>query len=282
MNRVLVSLVIFFAFAARAGASSLQDSIVRPVLSAYSLELGSNHLCNTYLTPLHYSGWRGALSYERTQAMKFNPEKFIQQLDIRFWAGATHNPAHTATMWQIGMRPSWSMMWRKPLDMGFTIGVGGNVAADVGMLCLMRNGNNPVAAQASVTVGVKAYAAWIGKVGRLPVTLRYQPVMPLTGCFFSPDYDELYYEIWLGNHSGLVHGAWPGNFFRMDNLLTADLHFGATTLRLGYRCEIFSSKAAGIVNRDISHMFVLGVATEWLSLHAGSRRTPDARIISAY
>lgn len=280
MNKLLfaLALIVLTAFY---GSAQEQDTVLRPVLSAYSLEAGSNHLCNTYLTPLHYSGWRAALSYERMQAMKFNPERFVQQLNLRFWAGSADNPARTASMWQIGMRPSWSMMWRKSLHAGFTVGAGGTASADIGMLYLMRNGNNPVAVQASATIGATAMAVWNGRIGRLPLTLRYQPTMPLVGAFFSPDYDELYYEIWLGNHSGLAHCAWPGNFFRLDNLLTADFHFGATTLRLGYRCEIFSSKASGIVSRDISHLFVLGVTTEWLSLRAGSRRTPDARIISA-
>ena len=123
-------------------------------------------------------------------------------------------------------------------------------------------------------------AVWNGRIGRLPVTLRYLPSIPLIGAFFSPDYDELYYEIWLGNHQGLSHCAWPGNFFRFDNLLTADLHFGATTLRLGYRCGIFSSKSGDIVSRQISHAFVIGIATEHISLRPGASRTPDARIIS--
>ena len=67
----------------------------KAVLSAYSIEAGSNHLCNTYLTPLHYSGWRTALSYERMQAMKFNPERFIQRLDLRF--GPEHQKILPAT-----------------------------------------------------------------------------------------------------------------------------------------------------------------------------------------
>ncbi len=280
MNK-LVALILLVIASLVARAADGQDSVIRPVLSAYNLELGSNHLCNSYLTPLHYSGWRAALSYERMQAMKFNPERFIQRIDLRLRFGSADNPGRTASMWQLGMRPSWSMLWRKAMPGGFTLAAGGTASADIGLLYLMRNGNNPVAVQASATIGATAMAAWNGRIGRLPVTLRYQPTMPLTGCFFSPDYDELYYEIWLGNHSGLAHWAWPGNFFRLDNLLTADLHFGATTLRLGYRCELFSSKASDIVSREISHLFVIGVTTEWLSLRAGSRRTPDARIISA-
>lgn len=260
---------------------ALSQQTLRPVTSAYTFEAGSAHLCDTYLTPLRYSGWNVALGYERLQAMRFNPRRWVMRLDARAFLSRTLNPAGNAAMWQIGLRPSWSMMWRTDLPHGFTIAAGGNIGADLGVLYLMRNSNNPASARASVTLGATGMAVWNGKIGSLPVTLRYQPTLPLTGVFFSPDYDELYYEIWLGNHSGLAHAAWPGNFFRFDNLLTADLRFGATTLRVGYRCEVFSSKVSGIVSRDITHSLVIGIATEWLSLRSGSRHTPDADIISA-
>ena len=263
------------------GAVEADSLCVRPVLSTFMVEAGSHHVRDTYLTPLEYKGWITALSYERMQAMKFNPERWIMQLDGRLEVSRMLNPAKTALMWELDFRPSWSMLWRTRLPYGFTVAAGGNASADLGVLYLPRNSNNPASAKASLTVGATAMAVWNGRIGRMPITLRYQPALPLVGAFFSPDYDELYYEIWLGNHSGLAHFAWPGNFFRFDNFLTADLHFGGTTLRVGYRCEVFSGKSGNIVNRDITHCFVLGIATELISLRAGSSRTPDARIISS-
>ena len=278
---ILRLLAAALAIASATGARAQSDTVVRPVLSQYMIEAGSAHPCDTYLTPLHYSGWQGALTYERMQAMRFDPERWVMALGGRLSLGRALNPARNAAMWSIAFNPHWTMLRRWALPGGFTLGAGGRAEAVAGALYLARNGNNPVAARGSLTIGAAALAAWNGRIGRLPLTVAYRPSMPLTGIFFAPDYDELYYEIWLGNHSGLVHGAWPGNYFRLDNLLTADLHFGATTLRLGYRCGIFSQRASGIVSREITHTFVLGICTEWLSLGAGRRRTPDARIISA-
>ena len=278
--RLFVLLIVLSGRFAALGAAET-DSILRPVLSTFTAEIGTNHVRDTYLTPLEYKGWEFALGYDRMQAMRFNPERWIMQLQGRISIGRGLNPSKTALMWQLDFRPSWNMMWRTRLPYGFTVAAGGNAEVDLGVLYLPRNGNNPASVKASLTVGATGMAVWNGKLGRLPVTFRYQPTVPLIGAFFSPDYDELYYEIWLGNHSGLAHCAWPGNFFRLDNLLTADLHFGATTLRLGYRCEVFSGKSGDIVNRNITHTFVLGVSTELISLRTGSNRTPDARIISA-
>lgn len=261
--------------------ASETDTVLRPVTAAYTVEVGTAHLCDTYLTPLHYSGWTTGLSYERLQAMRHNPRRNVMRLDMGVALSRTLNPAGTALMWQLDFRAGWSMMWRyRPLP-GLTLAGGGNAAARAGALALMRNSNNPVSAKAAVNIGLTGMAVWNGSVAQVPVTLRYQPTLPVAGVFFSPEYDELYYEIWLGNHSGLCHFAWPASYFALDNLLTADIHLGATTLRLGYRCDYRSSKAADIVSRSITHTFVLGIATEWITLRAGTTRTPDAAIVSA-
>lgn len=255
----------------------------RPVTGAYTLGPGSAHICNTYLTPLHYDGWGATLRYERLQAMGFDPERWVMQLEGRLDFDHTRNPARNATMLDLELRLSWAMM-RRHRDVavaGLSLYWGGYTDAAVGGLFLARNGNNPAQAKAQWTVGAKAMAVYPVRLGRLPVTLRYQASMPLTGVFFSPDYGELYYEIFLGNHSGLVHAAWPGNYFRLDNLLTADLHLGNTCLRLGYACDVFSSKVSGIVARETRHRFVLGVTTETITLGRSRGIDPQARIISA-
>ena len=103
----------------------------------------------------------------------------------------------------------------------------------------------------------------------------------MTGAFFSPDYGELYYEIYLGNRDNLAHAAWFGNYFRLNNLLTADLRLGSTNLRLGYRGDILSTKENNIVTRRITHTLIIGVSGEWLSLPRSGRISSNAKIISS-
>lgn len=259
------------------------DSIAveRPVYAAYTIEAGSAHLAQTYLSPLRYSGTGVALAYERMQAMRFDPQRWVMRLDGRLTGACTrNNPARNSNLWDIDLELGWSMARRFAAG-AFHFYAGGNTRVDAGMLYLPRNGNNPIAAKASWSIGVSAGAVWHTKVAGKQVFLRYWGEMPLGGIFFSPDYGEPYYEIYLGNRSGLVRGAWPGNFFRLRNLLTADVVLGRTIVRVGYRVNVSSVKAAGIVSRDISHMAVFGLASEWVSLAPG--RTPDrfAKIISA-
>ena len=259
------------------------DSIkpLRPVTSAYMLELGSSSMADSYLSPITYRGWNAAFAYERMQAMRFNPDNWVMQLNARVQLDRGRNEADNATMWRIDGALSWGMLHRWKPVANLTIALGGSTGIYAGCLYNPRNGNNPASAKFAWTVNLTAFAAYNLTIGRLPITLRYQPELPLAGVFFSPQYDELYYEIYLGNHDGLVHFAWPGNRFAMSNLVTADLHFGATSLRIGYRGYALSSKANNLVTNIFNHSLVIGITGEWISLSRRHQLSRDARIISA-
>lgn len=259
-----------------------QDTIIRPVTSSYTLEAGSAHIHDTYLTPLGYDGLTAAFTYERAQAMKFNPERWTMQLRLSVGADYTENPARNATMWGTGIKAQWDMVHRWTLPHGITIAAGPGTSLNLGVLYLTRNQNNPAAAKVSWTVDATGYVSWNTRLWNIPVTLRYQPALPLTGVFFSQEYDELYYEIYLGNHRNLAHAAWWGNYFSMDNLLSADIKLGSTWLRAGYHNSILSTKVSNITTRMVTHSFVIGISGEWLSLRNGSLPSSTSKIISAY
>lgn len=278
-KRILAPLVVLTAALTAYGED---PQIIRPVISVYSLEVGSGHITDTYLSPLHYSGKGFALNYERLQAMKFDPERWTMRLNSRLGFEYTENTVRNASIWDLDIEFRWGMMRRFKLDKGWEAGIGGSTNINGGLFYNGRNSNNPVAAQAAWNINLSAQAVWHTSLLRKDVTFRYLVESPLTGIFFCPEYDELYYEIWLGNHSGLIHGAWPGNYFRLDNLLTADIRLGSTILRLGYNCRILSSKANEIVTRRITHTAVIGIASEWISLSAkGTKDLDKARVISA-
>lgn len=279
MTRLLLS-ILCVMLSAMAFAQD-EPTTLRPVTSSYTYEIGEATLANTYLTPLKYKGWDMALNYERMQAMKFNPEKWVMRLTAGIDLNRTDNPAKNATMWRLVADFSWGMTYRFKLPHNITLAGGGSTSLDLGCVYNARNGNNPVAVEAAWTVNLTGYASWNVKIGRLPVTLRYQPTIPLTGVFFSPDYGELFYEIYLGNHSGLAHCAWWGNYFRMENLVTADMHLGATSLRVGFRNNILSTSINDITTRTITYSAVIGVTTEWISLNLSRKADNNARIISA-
>lgn len=261
--------------------TSEQETIIRPVYSEYTLHAGSAHHADTYLSPIKYSGWTIGFGYQRRQALKFNPMDWVSQLSFDIDIDRTLNTSKNAIMWYAGLDFSYAMLHRWQLSDGFSVGIGPSLALNAGCLYLDRNGNNPASAKAAITLNADGYATWKGKILNHPLTLHYQASIPVTGTFFSPDYGQLYYEIYLGNHDGLCQWAWPGNYFRLRHLLTANLHLGSTSLLIGYRGDIFSSKANNLVTRTITHSAVIGISGEWLSFNSAKKISAITKTISA-
>ncbi|MDE6403745.1 MAG: DUF3316 domain-containing protein [Muribaculaceae bacterium] len=274
LGRLILSLLLVGVTAGHVSAQGDRQA-ERPVLSAWTLGLGSSHLADTYLSPLKYQGWSAAIGYERLQASRWSPRDWVMQLKIGGDIDRAENPARNAVMWSAQLHASWGMMrrWNIP-SLGIDVGIGPALRLEGGCIYNRRNSNNPASAKGAVTVDAAAYVAKSLNILKHKVTLRYQPTLPVIGAFFSPKYDELYYEMYLGNHSGLVHPAWWGTRFKLDNLVTADISFGGTALRLGYECDWMSSKVSNLTTRMITHRFVIGVAINWLSVKPSKSSIP--------
>lgn len=264
--------------------SSSVDSLksIRPVTSVFMVEGGASTLADTYLTPLFYDGWHAGFAYEHNQATAFSPANWLRRLSIKGLFDDTSNRVRNATMLNAEIEANFGFMRRLSLPVrGLKVGVGPAIDARAGVLYLSRNGNNPASAKGSVTVDAIGFASYHLKLWRLPITFRYQVDLPVVGACFSPDYGQLYYEIWLGERSGLVNPAIWGRYFRIDNLLVADLHLGSTTLRIGYHNDVISTKCHDIVSRRVTHAFTLGVVTEWISLNTRNSNSHEAQVFSA-
>ena len=157
----------------------------------------------------------------------------------------------------------WAMIWRAPLQTEWLqAGAGGSTTVDVGALYLSRNGNNPVAANASWTIDLTAYASARFRIGRLPMMCAfYRATLPVGGMMFAPDYGQLYYEIYMGDHRGILTGAYWGRYFRLDQQLALDIKLGKQWLRIGYGVDLVSTKVNDIVSRRVNHTLIFGITT---------------------
>lgn len=234
------------------------------VQNTFMLTVGSAHRADTYLTPLHYDGWIGGVGYTHRRAFRSRP--LVWNLDVSLDLDRTMNRVRNSAMLGARFEARWSLLDRMRLCDNVEIGVGGATTLDAGALYLSRNGNNPVAANASWTVDVAAYASARFRIGRLPVTAMYRATLPVVGAMFAPDYGQLYYEIYLGDSKNIFTGAYWGRYFRLDQQVTVDLAFrNGKSLKLGYGADILSTKVKGIVSRRINHTFILGLTVGWFS-----------------
>lgn len=267
---------------ATARAQDTDSTVLRPVTSIVSVSGGGSHLLDTYLSPLHNSGLHLGLAWEHFQATGFSPDNWVRQLELSASYERNNSPAGNHHFHSVTGQARWSLMrrWKGVLTPELQLMAGGQTALRGGIIYAPQNSNNVVSARVQWNVGLSAMAAYNFKIKRLPVTLSYQASVPVAGVFYSPEYGESYYEMYVGNHSGLVHFGWWGNRFDMENMVAADLHLGSTVLRIGYRNRFSTSWVSNLSTRERYHAVVIGLGGDILSLGYRKSLPRDARIVS--
>jgi len=276
---VVAMLALVASLSASAESEPLRaDSVSLPVSGTYGLEIGSRQALDTYLSPLPYSGTWLAAYGNWQKALPFDPRHTTMEFDALLGGGRLINRAGTAMELNLDVRFGFGLKWRTTLPTATQVAAGGALDIDGGMLYLTRNGNNPVSAKGNVALSITGAISHPIKIGRLPILLYDEVRIPTIGAFFSPQYGETYYEIYLGNRKGLVHCGWWGNHFRIDNLLGATLDFGRTAMTVGYRFRADTSWVCNLNTHIYTHSFVIGVIPGGIGL---KRRSPNA-IYSLY
>ena len=247
--------------------------VSRPITQIYMAEIGGASNLDTYLSPLRYRGYGMALAGQWSKALPWMDNRWLMRFDSRIGFSSALNPARNARMLGLDMSVVWgpAFTWRLPMKLRLTAGAA--VGMSAGVLYLPRNSNNPASVKADVGLALTVSGAYPFRIGRLNILATDEVRLPTFSVFFSPDYGEPYYEIYLGNHSGLAHCGWWGNHFGIDNLLAFDLDIGPSALRLGYRYSLRSSWINHINTQIQSHAFVIG----WIPHGIGLRATSPSR-----
>ena len=228
-------------------------------VSMFTVDAGYASVHDSYLTPITYGGMDLALGYEALRSA--SNDKWFWQVQVGADYNYVENKAKNNELHKLmgditfGMQRQWRQLIAHRID----VSVGPMTQLRAGIVYNEVNSNNPVSLRAQWNVGAAAMLSMPTRLGRLPLTLRYQMQLPAAGIFFAPEYDESYYEIYLGNHKNLAHLGWWGNRFDMTNYVGADLHLGKTTLRIGYRSRLEHWTVNHLKVHDVTHSVVLGI-----------------------
>lgn len=228
----------------------------RPIHSTYAVEVGGGMIADTYLSPLRYHGVHLALTGDWTKALPWH-RGMSMSFQARIEGMRLQNPAGNATEWQGAVAFDWLVRRGWHVTDRLTLAAGGGVGLYAGCIYMPRNGNNPAAAKARISLQGTLSASYRLRLGRLYLTVRDEAVTPIVGAMFSQDYGQPYYNIYLGNRSGLVHAAWWGNNFCVDNLLGVRLHFGRGDLGVGYRFRLYQQHVCNLDTRIATHAAVI-------------------------
>lgn len=266
--RICLALLLGASGVFRAGAEEAADTAERvcPLTSTYGIEAGWARDFNTYLSPIRHTGTRIGVYGEWGRSMGFNPDEWFGLGEARIAMDFLENKQGSSSMTNIDFSGAWAMYRRFRPFPGVMAGLGAGIDFDAGALYLPRNSNNPVAARVAGSLSLNAMAAWNLRIGRMPVRLLGRVALPSLGVFFSPQYGESYYEIYLGNHDGLAHFGWWGNHFALSAAFGAEFRLLSVRWRLSYRFDCRSSYVNHINTRLVSHTIGLGITADWLNI----------------
>ena len=227
------------------------------------IDAGYASVHDSYLTPITYDGMDLGLSIEAIKPCA--ADTWLWQLQISADYNNVENNARNNDLHKLMGDLTFDMQrqWRGVGDRRLDLSIGPMTQLRAGIIYDEVNSNNPVSVRAHWNVGATAMAAWHTRLGRKSVTLRYQAQLPVAGVFFAPEYDESYYEIYLGNHKNLAHLGWWGNRLDMSHFLGADLRLGKTVLRIGYRARLEHWNVNNLHVHDVTHSAVLGLSINY-------------------
>ena len=153
-----------------------------------------------------------------------------------------------------GVHYNWDFMGGR-----FNVMAGAQADLDVGFLYNTRNGNNPAQARLALNIAPSAAATYRFRLGRVPMSARYQASVPLFGVMFSPNYGQSYYEIFSrGDYDHNVVPTTVASTPSLRQMLTVDFTLGRTTLRVGYLGDYRQAKVNNLKYHTYSNMFLIG------------------------
>ena len=118
-------------------------------------------------------------------------------------------------------------------------------------------------------------------IRKLPFFLRYEVSTPLAGIFFSPHFEQSYYEIFsIGNNKGIIHpGVW-GNRFDLKNLITIDIPFSWIGLRVGFENNIRNTHVNDIKYRRVYNTFLIGFTKDFIPFNRRKNNIENLNVIN--
>ncbi|HZJ79406.1 MAG TPA: DUF3316 domain-containing protein [Dysgonamonadaceae bacterium] len=224
--------------------------------------VGSMILTDTYLSPLEYNGLSLSIFHERLNATPHFKGKLLIQQQFFLQGASTDNPISNAKTYYGNVDYHLHGFYPIVKTNSFRLLAGAGTELSIGGIYNIRNSNNPAQLKTSINLNASMLAFYKWRL----LTLRWQVTTPLIGAFFSPEYGQSYYEIFvLGNDSGIVHFALPTNQRGLRNYITADYPIGKITLRAGYLRNYYRTETNDLVTSISSHQFMIGLAFESLS-----------------
>lgn len=254
-NLLCTLLLMVLPIVAFAEKKTKEDKTHSPLYFAVEVSAGGASWIDKSLSYFTFNGSNFSVGIEMMRAAN-GDSKWVQQHQLRYInskgtmaiSGNGGSTIHLGN-YTFGMMSHSTVARNLRLYYGFDASLlGGAVFNDHG-------GNNPFSFKGDLSLGFTGMMVYDFKLGKLPVTARYQMSLPVVSCFIQNAQGYL-----PADFAKFINvGSW-NNHFNMRNRVHFDLRFNTWALRLGYNNDIITHYATPNSFQYISHNFVIGFA----------------------
>lgn len=274
---ISVLLILLMSCAGVLAQDSLSHDkyIVRSVM----VGAGKTNVYDTYLSPLEYRGPELRLMNESMRMTRLMGGRVSAQRIVQVNASSTDNISKSGKSYSGMFNWTYALHYQYNVDDRLKILFGPMLDLNGGFIYNTRNSNNPAQAKVYGSIDASTMAIYKLRIGRYPMTLRYQANLPFIGVMFSPEYGQSYYEIFSLKHSGKnVLFTSFHNAPTVRQMLTLDFPIGKTIMRAGYLCDIQQAKVNNLKSHFYSHNFMIGFVRNFQMLRGKNRISLPSKV----
>lgn len=267
---ISVLLILLMSCAGVLAQDSLSHDkyIVRSVM----VGAGKTNAYDTYLSPLEYRGPELRFMHESMRMTRLMGGRVSAQRIVQVNASSTDNISKSGKSYSGMFNWTYALHYQYNVDDRLKILFGPMLDLNGGFIYNTRNSNNPAQAKVYGSIDASAMAIYKLRIGRYPMTLRYQANIPFIGVMFSPEYGQSYYEIFSLKHSGnnVLFTSFH-NAPTVRQMLTLDFPIGKTIMRVGYLYDIQQAKVNNLKSHFYSHNFMIGFVRNFQMIRGKNR-----------
>lgn len=214
-----------------AQTSMAQTTPVERHSSTFGIGFTGEH--DSYLSPVRYTGPSLHFDSELWKRSELFSDDVFEQTYLAGSFGDLQNEAGNGAAMDGYFNASSSLLFRFLHKGGLEMFAGPEAMMELGGVYNMRNSNNPAQLKLDVDLAASLLIAWRFPLWHRDWRLSWQSDVPLLGAFFSPSYQQSYYEIfYLGQMDGILHVSSPFNSFSSRHFLRLDMENRKGFLRL--------------------------------------------------
>ncbi|MDP4238823.1 MAG: DUF3316 domain-containing protein [Bacteroidota bacterium] len=256
-------------------AQNIEDQPYLLTSKTNTIGLSKLSLIDPYLSPLTYQGNGIEFEHESRRFLSVTNTNVSMQSRLDLEVGYLLNPAQTASMTYLEIKPGWGMQYHFRPMKGLVLLAGGNCDLDFGYKEVIRNINNPGNVDLAINLNLSGAAMYDIPLRKRTLRLQLELETPVIGWMYVPLAGASYYEMFdVGNLSNISHVSSIINRRGIDPKISLDIPFKRSVWQVGFRYRTLKYSANNMVFERNEISLLIGTTFDGIAFGGREKRAP--------